>query len=274
MRELADYRIYNGIEARLRSIGRAAHWLAGGVNQHRLHLPRPWSRRAPGGGCVVALLGVDGSGKTTVSAATRAWFATDIDVLPMYFGTGDGRPSLVLWPLKMVLPLAARLLRRKPQGSSHGTVSDAPPGLGYSVLLMVWATVLAIEKRAKLHATHRGAARGLVVLADRYPQDGVPDYNDGPLLPRLSWAPGILRRFEARAYALTRRLPPHLVIKLEALPDLLAAREPTMDRAVIGRRVEALSRLSFPGSRVVRVDASLPLADVVRAVKREVWAML
>ena len=83
-----------------------------------------------------------------------------------------------------------------------------------------------------------------------------------------------LRRFEAGAYALARTLPPDLVVKLDAPPEVLARREPDMDRGVIRERVEALRRLRFPGARVVRVDAAQPLPDVIRAVKAAVWAML
>ncbi len=273
-RDLAPHRMYNAIEARLRSIGRAVHWLAGGLNKRHLHLPRPWSRRVSGGGCVIAFLGVDGSGKTTVTAAIRAWLGTEIDVMPIYFGTGDGRPSLLLLPLKLAVPLFTRLIKKKPRGSSHGTVSGQPPGPLYSFLLTVWSTVLAVEKRSKLNAAHRGAARGMVVVADRYPQDENPDYNDGPLLPRLVTVPKRLRRFEASAYALARALPPDLLIKLDAPPELLAIREPNMNRDVIRERVSAVRRLVFPGARVVRVDATQPLADVIRAVKYEIWRTL
>lgn len=273
-RDLAAHRLYNAAEARLRSAGRAVHWFFGGLNKRYFHLPRPWGRRAPGGGCVIAFLGVDGSGKTTVTAAVRSWLGAEIDVMPIYFGTGDGRPSWFLLPLKLTVPLFTRLLQQKPRGSSHGTVSGQAPGALYSLFLTVWSTVLAMEKRSKLRAAHRGAARGLVVVADRYPQDEILSYNDGPLLARLARAPEALRRFEAGAYALARKLPPDLVLKLDAPPELLAIREPTMDRGVIRERVDAVRRLVFPGARVVRVDATQPLADVIRAVKREIWRML
>ncbi len=271
---LAEYRTYGAPEARLRAAWRALHWLAGGLNKRHLHWPRPWSRRAPGGGCVVALLGVDGSGKSTTVAAMRAWLGAEVDVMPIYFGTGDGRPSLLLLPLKLMVPLFTRVLRRKPGGSSHGLLSGRAPGPLYSVLLAGWATVLAVEKRSKLRAAHRGARRGLVVIADRYPQDEIADYNDGPLLPRLARVPAWLRRFEARSYTLARRLPPDLVIKLEAPPETLALREPSMNHKVIRERVDALQRLRFPGACVVRVDAAQPLDDVLRAVKAAVWSML
>jgi hypothetical protein len=273
-RHFAPYRTYNGLEARLRSTARAIHWAAGGLNKFYLHLPRPWSRRAPGGGCVVALIGIDGSGKSTVSAAIRAWLGSEIDVIPIYFGTGGGRPSLLLRPLKLMVPLLTPLLRTKPSGSSHGKVSKAPPGLLYSMLLMVWATVVAREKRTKLLAARRAASRGLVVITDRYPQNEIRGFNDGPLLTRLAWAPSRIRRWEASAYALAQRLPPDLVIKLIVKPETTARREPDMDPGVVEKRIEAIPRLAFSGAHVVSINAEQPLADVIRAVKREIWRML
>jgi hypothetical protein len=273
-RHFAPYRTYNALEARLRSTARAIHWAAGGLNKFYLHLPRPWSRRAPGGGCVVALIGMDGSGKSTVSAAIRAWLSSEIDVMPVYFGTGDGRPSLLLRPFKLMVPLLTLLLRTKPRGSSHGKVSKGPPRLLYSLLLMVWAAVVAREKRTKLLAARRGASRGLVVVTDRYPQNEILGFNDGPLLTRLARAPSWLRRWEASAYVLAQRLPPDLVIKLIVAPETTVRREPDMDPTIIEKRIEAIPRLAFSGAHVVSIDAEQPLADVIRAVKQEIWHML
>lgn len=194
--------------------------------------------------------------------------------MPLYFGTGGGRPSLLLRPFKLMLPLATRLLKTRPKGSSHGTISNAAPGALYSVLLMVWATVVAREKHSKLLAAHRGARRGLVVITDRYPQSQIGKFNDGPLLTRLAWAPKWLRRREAHVYELAERLPPDLVIKLIVTPDTAARREPTMDLAVIRERIAVIPQLRFSGARVVSVDAEQPLADVIAAVKREIWLSL
>ena len=273
-RHLAIYRTYNSFEARLRSALRTVPWLVGNVNRDVLHLPRPWSRRAPGGGRVVAIVGVDGSGKSTVTKAIGEWLGAEIDVVPLYFGTGDGRSSLLLRPFKLVAPLIQRLIKTKPKGASHGKISNHAPGPLYSALLMVWAVIVAREKRGKLLAAQRGADRGLIVLTDRYPQDEVVEFNDGPLLSRLSSVPNWMRRFEASAYALSRRLRPDLVIKLDVLPQTAARREPDMDPVLISRRIADLRRLTFSGARIVTVDAEQPLKDVIRAVKREIWRLL
>jgi hypothetical protein len=273
-RHFAPYRTYNVLEVRLRSAARAIHWAAGGLNKFYLHLPRPWSRRAPGGGCVVALIGIDGSGKTTISTTIRAWLSSEVDVMPVYFGTGGGRPSLLLRPFKLTVPLLTLVLKTKPRGSSHGKVSKGAPGLLYSLSLMAWAAVVAREKRTKLLAAHRGASRGLVVVTDRYPQNEIRGFNDGPLLTRLAWGPSWLRGWEASTYALAQRLPPDLVIKLIVTPETTARREPDMDSTVIEERIEAIPRLTFSGARVVSINAEQPLADVIRAVKQEIWRTL
>ena len=125
---LKAYRTCNAAEATLRHTWRAARWIAGAANQRLLHWPRPWARRAPGGGIVVAVLGVDGSGKSTLVRSLNQWLGQEVDVLPIYFGTGDGRPSLLLLPLKLLVPLASPLFRKRPKGSSHGEVGKKAPG--------------------------------------------------------------------------------------------------------------------------------------------------
>jgi thymidylate kinase len=273
-RTMAAYRVYGRLEAGLRGAFRSGCAMAGVLNRQLIHAPRPWRRCAPGGGLVVALLGVDGSGKSTALRATHTWLSQEIDTMPIYFGTGDGRPSLALLPLKLLVPLFNRLHSSRPKGSSHGAVTDRPPDLIYSIALALWASVLAWEKRSKLRRARRGADRGLVVIADRYPQDQIVSFNDGPLLPRLAWIPGWLRRFEQRSYALARQLQPDLLFKLRADPDLLQRREPTMKRAVIEQRVGELDRLSFPGARIVCLDASEPAAEVARAIRHEIWRLI
>jgi hypothetical protein len=113
-----------------------------------------------------------------------------------------------------------------------------------------------------------------VVLTDRYPQNEIVGFNDGPLLERLEKVPLWLRRFEADTYELAHRLAPNLVIKLEATAQTIARREPDMDRKVIGERISAVPRLAFPGARVVCVNAEQSLEQVIRAVKREIWQIL
>jgi hypothetical protein len=273
-RALARFCVTGAAEAWLRGTWRGIQASAGFVNAHSLHWPRPWSRRVAGGGIVVAVIAVDGAGKSTLVRGLQDWLAGVVDVLPLYFGTGDGRPTWFLAPFKLLVPLVSKLLPTKPQGSSHGTVTDAKPSFVYSLLLTLWASAVALEKRTKLRSAHRAACRGMLVITDRFPQDETAQFNDGPLLSRLNGVPRWLRAFEASAYALARELRPDLVIKLIASPELIASREPTMDHAVIQSRTEALDQLRLGGAPITLIPASLPAAAVLYSAKTAIWRAL
>lgn len=273
-RALRSYRIANGLELRVRALATGVVFLFGHLNRRFLGLPRAARRRAPGGGVIIALVGVDGSGKSTQLAQLRSWLGAEIDVMPCYFGTGDGRPSFLLAPFKMLAPLIARMIRTKPKGASHGKISDRPPGPVYSLLFSIWACAVALDKRRKLILVRRAIARGLVVVTDRYPQNENAAFNDGPLLHRTPSAPQWLKRFEARVYEMARHTPPDLVIKLHVDQDVVAKREPDMDKSLILARVAWLKELRFAGAKTVSIDARAPLADVTQSVRDAVWALL
>lgn len=217
---------------------------------------------------------MDGSGKSTAVSTIRNWLGDEIDVMPVYLGTGNGRASLLLLPLKLMVPLATKLVGARPKEASDGKVSGRRRGVLYTTLLTVWATVVAIEKRGKLISAHRGADRGVLVLTDRYPQDEILDFNEAPMLARLNNVPAWLRRFEANAYAPARRLPPDLVVKLIVSQATAERREPELSPTVIERRLEAVKKLKFAGATVVSIDAEQPLERVSLAIKREVWRIL
>lgn len=273
-RALAQYRSYGGLEATIRSVARTAIFLFGAVNRRRLRLPRAWGRRAPGGGLVIAFVGVDGSGKSTATTTVCNWLGAETDALKIYFGTGDGASSFALAPFKAMAGYFARFVKTKPKGASHGQVSDSPPGPLYSLLFALWAIVVALDKQHKLTLAQRAIRRGFIVVTDRYPQSEIESFNDGPLLYRLPQAPGWLRRLEDSVYMCASRAPPDLVIKLHVGAETLARREPDMLPALIDERVASLERLRFQGARTVDIDARAPLDEVTSAVKRAVWNVL
>ncbi len=271
---LVHFRTWGGGEGLIRTLWRGSCVAMHRLNRRKLHWPRPWNRRAAGGGMVVAVIGVDGAGKSTLVRGLRGWLEGEVDVLPLYFGTGDGPASWFLAPVKRLVPLVSRLLRRKSAGSSHGLPTPRAPGIAYGLSLAIWALLVAFEKRTKLRAAHRAASRGMVVIADRYPQNESPDFNDGPLLPRLKRVPQWLRTFERAAYTRAQERRPDVAIKLVASPELIAVREPTMDPDLIRARTTALGPLSLGCAQVTAITASQPAVEVLQAAKRVIWRSL
>ena len=275
-RALAPYRTWGALEAALRrggreAVQRATRWL----RRRRIQAPRSFRRASPTGGCVIAFVGCDGSGKSTLLAETTRWLGWKLDVLPIYFGSGDGPVSLWRRPLVLARVLQMRLRRPPAPGERPRPTALRRP----SPARAVWALVLAREKAARLRTAERARQRGLVVLCDRYPQSSVRGFNDGPLLaPWLESPRSLLRRlarYELAVYERARALAPDLVIKLDVSPAVAVARKPDMAPEECARRRAAVAALEWGArGRVATIDAEQPLERVIAEVKRAIWAEL
>ncbi len=258
---------------------RELHAIRTALNRRSLRRAAPGRRVIPGGGLLVAFMGADGSGKSTVVEAVCDRLARKMDVLRLYMGSGDGPASLLRSPLK---PLARAVRRTRAPGSRAGSegVSGSEPFRRDSAPIfagrVLWALSLSREKRQRLETAWRARNRGLIVVTDRYPQAQVPGFNDGPLLRARVENPGrIVRRaaaMEERAYLLAERQPPDLVIRLRITPEVAVRRKPDMSEAEIVRRDSAIGSMTWgEGTRVVDVDAGQPLDDVIREVLVAIW---
>ncbi|MHC5210579.1 MAG: nucleoside/nucleotide kinase family protein [Planctomycetota bacterium] len=297
---LARQRSHGVLESIPLRLFREFSWWMSGLNRRVLHLPVPLHRTHPAGGRIFALLGADGSGKSTVARDLRRWLAWKLDVYPVYFGSGDGPSSLLRWPLKLALRLRGARSRAAPAPRTDtgvgrgigGGVDDVADQVGdegaatgsgetqaLSAARVVWALLLAREKRAKMRACVKARHRGMLVVADRYPQVQFPGFNDGPLL--TSWIrsrAGWKRALASWEFEVYRRLAlevPDLVLKLDVTPEAGMARSPDSSPADVEQKREAVRAIEYgPGSRSVVVDAMRPLEAVLLDVRRAVWEQL
>jgi hypothetical protein len=148
-----------------------------------------------------------------------------------------------------------------------------------SVALIPWALSLSLEKRAKLRRMIEARNRGMIIICDRYAQAEFPGFNDGPLLHDFGSSRWRLCRamaaWEARPYTEARLSPPDLVIKLVVSADIVLSRRPEMSIAEVRRRIDAISRLTFPNCVcVAEIKSDKDLDQVVLAAKRLVWEEL
>src|SRR6266540_6050069 len=150
------------------------------VARHATRAGAP-ARRAGTDGLLVALIGSDGSGKSTLCRNLHVSFSSEIETVSVYFGSGDGRSSILRWPLVRL----RRLLPAPPgrrQREASGPHRDRGPSGWLGPARVVWALALAREKRQKLRRATLARERGRLVVCDRYPQAQIPGTNDGPLL--------------------------------------------------------------------------------------------
>lgn len=243
------------------------------------------------GGRIIAFLGSDGAGKSTVVGAITAWLGAELDVRRIYLGSGDGATSLLRRSLRTFDRVRRTLIgrgerRRGPvveelpsaYTSGNSYVAGVEPGLR-ALWKMSSKLALAREKRGRLREAWRARTRGAVVICDRYPQTQQLGFNDGPLLsPWLRHSSRLLRAAARRELAVYRdaaALAPDLVIKLVVSPEVAASRKDDMSLELLRARAAAVRALRFPdATRVVEINADQPLERVLEATRRAIWEAL
>lgn len=278
---LDTYRRYGKIEALIRGELREARLFFNAMNRRLLSEPRTFRRTLAGGGSLVAFVGSDGSGKSTLRSDTARWLLWKTDVYSEYLGSGDGSASLYRRPLIAIRSILERYRNRSGSNSSSKTGTQTPDQQS-SLLLrfgqILWALTLSLEKRKKLRRVWRARNRGLVVLADRFPQNQVLGFNDGPLLSYWAKSSSRIKRrlceWEAKPYRWAEEHPPDLVIELDVRPEIAIERTDGMTVEQLSERRNAVRSIQYDGSDRVTIDSSQPYEDVRVAVRRAVWDAL
>ena len=232
-KELKPYTSYSRFGSWFTRTKREIFWLYGGVKRRLGWSNYSANRRvSPSGGLVVAILGCDGAGKSTTLSYIKREFNKKLDVVSIYFGSGDGSSSLLRKPMKLV----ARRVGGK--GVGHAVEKEYAENKKvslksrlYSAAKVLWAVTLAKEKKTKQRQMVKARNNGLLVLTDRYPQSNMPGASDGPLLSRYQEGHGLLKRisdWEHKIYESFSVNPPDLTIKLMVPTDVAIARKPEM----------------------------------------------
>jgi thymidylate kinase len=283
LRHVSNFRTYGPVHALFSGLTREAAWVFGVLNKRYLQWPLPWGRTAPRGGAIICILGADGAGKSTLTREITRWLRFKLDALPLYLGSGSGPssfPRKILILIRKIVPRPDRhAASKKPRDSTAQRGAKQLRSPVMKAGLLAWAILLAVEKRNKLRRAWRASRRGMIVIADRFPQTQTLGFNDGPLLQMFVNSPWRLLRAVARweldIYRHADRMAPTLVIKLDVPADVALARKPDMSREEIERRKCAVAAMTFSDqTRVVVIPADLPFSEVLSRAKKEIWSVV
>lgn len=203
---------------------------------------------------LIAVVGCDGSGKSTLSADLLAHIRTYRAAETGYLGLGSGEQGRRIgrWPL--IGPPLHRFL----DGIADRLRDPAEPIPGW--LAARYALRKSRKRRARFDALLEQRRAGRVIVTDRYPQVEVPGLHDGPILAGRATTPRLaaMQAEERALYADMAAFLPTLVIRLHVDVDTVMARKPDHDRALITRKVETVPLLHFSGAPMIDLDATMP----------------
>jgi thymidylate kinase len=237
------------------------------------------------GGAVIAFVGPEATGKSTLVSECATWLGGAFRVRTIHAGKPPaGGPTRLLAVATAVLRDHLPRLRttRVQAANSAGRPLRSP---GWTEIAHgINAVGAAWDRRRLLVRARRAAARGEIVVCDRYPSQ-VSGAMDSPrLLERpgegpLSTAYGWLLRAERRIY---RGIPPPDVV-LRLRVSLETAKQRNRDRTKALKEgedyVEMRHRYSLEWSRPEvavqhAIDTAGPLPETIRRVKSVVWSSL
>lgn len=230
----------------------------------------PSGKRPASGGLVVAVVGGDGSGKSSMVESLTAALGGAFDLMQVHLGKP---PRSVLTraitkPLRFLRNRGAFAVTRLPAWHEH---SRFP---GY--VFMLWHVLIARDRFLLYSRMRRRAESGAVVVSDRFPLDRIATM-DGRRLENL---PGLDSRrlaawLRAREDLYYRRIrPPDVVFVLRVAPDVAVNRRADQDEAFVRQRAEEVWAVDWSGSGVHVLDASRTREDLLVDALSVVWANL
>lgn len=235
------------------------------------------------GGAIIAFVGSEATGKSTLLTEMREWLGEHFAVEQIHVGKPPSTgltylPNVFLPFLRSLFP-EARTTNIDIQKDLK-ELSDKPRKK-YPLFFSIRSVLLGYDRRSLLLRSYRNASNGTIVLCDRYPsrEIGAPD---SPQLPRLSDSNegssirDRLAKIEAKLY---KDIPsPDLVIYLTAPIEVTisrnAARSKYEPEDYVRHRHARSSNLKFGKTTVYKINTDQAFDRTVLEIKKAIWDVL
>lgn len=217
---------------------------------------------------LIAVVGCDGSGKSTVTEALCAWMNESRPTRLCHLGKQSGNIGRRI----ARLPLLGGSLDKSIHAKARNAQTVNGPGL-LAALVIYGFSMRRVRRFERMMQLRRA---GQAIVADRFPQVNRPGPMDGLGLAsaRRSGLVGLLARRELHHYEAMAETRPDLVLRLNVSLDVAIARKPDHRPSSLARKVADVPRLTFEGAPIVEIDAEQPLAAVLAQAKAAVAAQL
>jgi thymidylate kinase len=212
---------------------------------------------------VFAVVGCDGTGKTTLTADLLAQLRNKGPAKRCYLGLVSGETGDKIKSLPFIGVRLEHNLHNKANRALD--MEKKLPGTGTAIIMYL----LTLVRMVRLLRIMRLSSRGVQVIADRYPQAEIPGFHyDGPDLTvnrTGNWLVRKLAEREQKLYEWMAEQKPTLVIRLNIDADTAHARKPDHGIAELVDKISAISRLNFNGAQICEIDACNPYPQVLEA---------
>jgi hypothetical protein len=250
----------------------------------RLH-PAPDERMTPaGGGLILALVGADGSGKSTLSGSLATWLGWKLEASVFYMGSKQ--PSRISSWLYLAFRAQRRGHRNLEALGRPAAWMCRPLGATRDLTLALHHLSIGRDRTRRYRAARRAAVAGSIVIFDRFPFERLSREPRARLLdgPQIAASVGGLGNRAIRALAAREErmyecfeLPEYL-LALQVSPEVSALRKPDHAPEIVAAKAREVLELAAlaatSGAEVWSIDADRPLHEVTLEAKRRLWDVL
>jgi thymidylate kinase len=263
--------------------GRRAWWADTGMRVwRRLYwrferrvLRRSPHKRLADGGALIAIVGGDGAGKSSVVDGLSFWLGQHLATRTVHFGKPPRSMTSVMFKCVIV---AARKAFGAPQTGSLALSLGADGSVrirGTSGLF--WHLLRARDRWRAYRRARRHVSGGVLVVTDRFPlrQIKVMDGSVADLVMETTVGRPLLARLAHWEKAYYERIEdPDVLVVLRLDPDVAVARRRDEDESFVRTRCAEVLRADWEGTLAILIDAARPKEEVLAEVKAHVWSRL
>ena len=217
---------------------------------------------------VITVVGCDGSGKSTLTSDLMTHLAQQRQVEWLYLGQSSGNIGEWIKNLPLIGAAFGRYLVRKAE-RAHSKEASSPDTLTALVIFL-----LSVWRAHKFRRMLKLSRRGVLVIADRYPQAEVSGfYFDGQGLNSAnaqSWLARQLLKQETRLYQWMSSHLPTLLIRLNIDAETAHARKPDHKLSMLQDKVRVIPTLQFNGAPILDLNGRDPYPQVLDAALKAI----
>jgi thymidylate kinase len=229
------------------------------------------------GGKIIALVGPQATGKSTLASSIQAWLGQELSVQCIHAGKP---PSTILtWLPNNLIPLARKLF------TGYATVkiekeAEENEQHDFPLIFIIRRVMLAHDRHRLLRRAYRQSRNGIIIISDRYPSDEIgaidgATFRDESIKQQRSSLKRFLMRLERKIYR--DICPPDLVLQLTVSVEKAVLRNITRDKEgdqtteYVQMRHTMKYTPRFQRCPVIKISTDRDFQETLIDVKQHVW---
>jgi thymidylate kinase len=281
---LRHYRLAKKLRQQLKSLNRFS-----GIEESTLRIDnftqrvswrlfgRGKSKQLASGGAIVAFVGAEATGKSTLVAETSHWLGKVFNLYSVHLGKPKSTALTFLPNLALPLLRSVASPDRMSSVVKTGESKERQPSLLYAIR----AVLLAWDRYQLALKVRRDVVNGKLVICDRYPSPIVGAMDSARLnVPETGGLKNKLLRYlanqENRLYE--QIPPPDIVVRLSVPVDVAMERnqnrEKHEDEDYVFRRHTTVDVPSFPKAKTIELNSNRSLPETLRTIRHLLWEIL